>query len=463
MVNTVNFARHKLSLAIAVCSCLTPGILYAQDTQRENSTAEENVIVTGTRREGVAPSETLSPIDVLGGGEIAEQASFDITDSLSRITPSLNTQRFPIADGTAFIRPVTLRNLSPDQTLVLVNGTRRHRSALVNLQLAPLGTANQGSQGVDFSAIPSAAIKRIEVLRDGASAQYGSDAIAGVVNIILKDADEGLTLSAQYGSYFEGDGDRFSVSANAGFALGNDGFFNATIEHSTSDSTSRGNARPDAAQVASIVGAEQVPFNGLGQRWGDPDVEATKLFFNAELPIADNVQLFSNASYMDNETVSGFFYRGPVLDPSEQIAARATLQTDADGDFLPDNAPQSLIDSIVAGGLSPADYLVDDTSSPSGFVLRNPIFTQFPGGYNPEFGVNISDYAIVFGAKGGVNDFTWNIRGRLAENEVEYQISDTINPSLGRLSPTSFTPGTLIQEESSLNGDFTQAIRACSH
>lgn len=458
MVNTVSFSKHKLSFAIALYSCLLPSMVNAQQSQKENTTIEENVIVTGTRREGVAPSETLSPIDVLGGGEIAEQASFDITDSLSRITPSLNTQRFPIADGTAFIRPVTLRNLSPDQTLVLVNGTRRHRSALVNLQLAPLGTANQGSQGVDFSAIPSAAIKRIEVLRDGASAQYGSDAIAGVVNIILKDASEGLTLSAQYGSYFEGDGDRFSVSANAGFSLGDNGFLNATLEHSTSDTTSRGNARPDAQQVAGVVGAEQVPFNGLGQRWGDPEVDATKLFLNSEFVLTDNVSLFSNASYMDNETISGFFYRGPVLDPSEQFAARATLQTDANGDFLPDNAPQTLIDSIVAQGLNPVDYLVGDTNSPSGFVLRNPIFTQFPGGYNPEFGVNISDYAFVFGAKGEVNDFTWKIRGRLAENEVEYQISDTINPSLGRLSPTSFTPGTLIQEESSINGDFTQAV-----
>ena len=163
----------------------------------------EEVIVTGTRKEGLSPTETLSPVDVIGGSSITNQAAFDMTDSLSKLTPSLNTQRFPIADGTAFIRPVTLRNLSPDHTLVLVNGTRRHRSALVNLQLAPLGTINQGSQGVDFSTIPSAAVKRIEVLRDGASAQYGSDAIAGVVNVILNDASEGGSISAQYGEYSE--------------------------------------------------------------------------------------------------------------------------------------------------------------------------------------------------------------------------------------------------------------------
>lgn len=451
--------RHKLSLAISMMSAFSSGALYAQapDPSTDNVRLE-NVVVTGTRREGVSPLETLSPIDVLGGEQIANQASFDMTDSLSRVTPSINTQRFPIADGTAFIRPVTLRNLSPDQTLVLVNGTRRHRSALVNLQLAPLGTANQGSQGVDFSTIPSAAIKRVEVLRDGASAQYGSDAIAGVVNIILKDDDHGFNVSSQYGSYYEGDGDRFSFSVNGGLPLGNDGFVNATLEHSTTDTTSRGNARPDAAQVADIVGDDLVPFDGLGQRWGDPEVEATKLFINSALPINDYTSLYANVSYMDNTTTSGFFYRGPVLDPSEEFVARETLQVDANGDFLPDDAPQTLIDSILADNLNPADYLVADDDSPSGYVLRNPIYTLFPGGYNPTFGADLSDYSIVFGGRGETDNFTWDIRARLAENKVEYTISDTINPSLGILSPTEFSPGTLIQEESSINGDFTQSI-----
>ena len=217
----------------------------AISVQADDQTIEE-VVVTGTRKAGVAPTQTLSPVDVFGGDRLMSQGSFDLTDSLSAVSPSLNTQRFPIADGTAMIRPVTLRNLSPDHTLVLVNGTRRHRSALVNLQLAPLGTVNQGSQGVDWSAFPSAAIQRVEVLRDGASAQYGSDAIAGVINVILKDDDEGVSFSAQAGEYGQGDGDRFSFSANAGMSLTDKGFLNVTGELSSSDITSRGNARPDA-------------------------------------------------------------------------------------------------------------------------------------------------------------------------------------------------------------------------
>ena len=459
------YSKTKLCLAVTNGLCLCFGMSSTTGAADENADGKEiseEVVTTGTRRLGTSPTQSLSPVDVLGGDLVSEQGSFDVTDALSKITPSLNTQRFPIADGTSFIRPVTLRNLSPDQTLVLVNGARRHRSALVNLQLAPVGTINQGAQAVDFSALPSAAIERVEILRDGASAQYGSDAIAGVVNVILKNNDEGATISGQYGQYTKGDGDRFSTSLNIGTGLGDNGFLNSTIEYSTSDITSRGVARPDAAQVAGVVGASQVPFNGLGQRWGDPDVEALKLFFNAGIELSENTQLYGNLSYMKNETQSGFFYRGPVLDPSEAFNARTTLQIDTDGDFLPDAAPQALVDSITADGLNPADYLVPvgdvaGATSASGFVLRNPIFSQFPGGYNPTFGADLDDYAVVFGAKGETDGgLSWDLRGRYAENEVSYTISDTINPSLGRLSPTSFRPGVLTQKEYGLNADFVQ-------
>ncbi|MCW8127268.1 TonB-dependent receptor plug domain-containing protein [Microbulbifer halophilus] len=450
-----------LSLAIAAALALPVSGALAQEeiTPAADDRVLEEVIATGTRREGVSPTETLSPVDLVGGGSLEEQASFDLTESLSKVAPSFNTKRFPIADGTAFIRPVSLRNLSPDQTLVLVNGTRRHRSALVNLQLAPLGTNNQGAQAVDFSAIPAAAIERVEVLRDGASAQYGSDAIAGVVNVILKDDADGLTLSAQTGEYFEGDGTRNSLAANAGFALGDRGFVNATIEHSTADKTWRGAARPDAEFVGSVVGVENVPLDGLGQRWGDPEVETTKLFVNTGYDLSDSTELYGNFGYSDNSTISDFFYRGPVLDPEHEFGARPTLQADADEDFMPDPAPQSLIDSINAQGLTPSDYLVADDSSPSGYVLRNPIYAQFPGGYNPQFGADISDISAVVGARGEVaSGMSWDLRARTAENEVSYVLKDSINPSLGALSPTSFEPGTLTQEETSVNADFVQPI-----
>ena len=453
-------------LAVAIGAVLASSAALAQQS---SSAPLEELVVTGTRKVGLSATETLSPVDLLGGELLSEQASFDLTEALPRISPSLNTQRFPIADGTAFIRPVTLRNLAPDHTLVLMNGTRRHRSALVNLQLAPLGTVNQGSQGVDFAAFPAAAIERVEILRDGASAQYGSDAIAGVINIILKDAPEGGTASVQWGSYYEGDGDRLSVSGNIGLPLTGKGFVNLAGEYSTSEITWRGNARPDAVAFGEIVGEELVPLRGLGQRWGDPDVEALKFSVNAGLDLTEQVEAYGFATYMDNTTKSDFFYRGPVVTPVQPagLSARSTLQRDAlvnatnlpGSDGLPDYADQALIDDILDQGLDPADYLVADATSPSGFVLRNPIYTEFPGGYNPNFGADLSDLSVVLGLRGELAaHWSWDVRGRWAENEVEYTLAESINPSLGGLSPLSFSPGTLTQEESGLNVDFVRTF-----
>ena len=466
MKNLTDYMAKVLSVIIVVSLAVSPSISMSQDESTgKEADAIEEIVVTGTRRANQSYIETLSPIDVLAGATLDDQATFDLTDGLTKIAPFINTKRYPIADGTAFIRPVTIRNLSPDHTLVLVNGTRRHRSPLVNLQIAPLGTVNQGAHAVDFSSLPAAAVKRIEILRDGASAQYGSDAIAGVMNVILKDADEGFSVSAQGGEYYEGDGTRFSVDANGGISLGGRGFLNGTIEYSSADKTDRGIARPDATQVANVVGADLVPLDGKGQRWGDPDVETIKLFFNGAYDLTDNIEFFANVGYTDNETVSDFFYREPVLPPANMFTARTTLQIDTDGDFLPDPAPQSLVNSINTSGLNPSDYITADPTSPSGFVLLNPIHTMFPGGYNPDFGADITDESYVVGLRGEVEnwDLKWDISGRVQEGELVYRFfSETINPSLGALSPTEFVPGILTQEETGINADFIKTFEVGS-
>jgi len=454
----------RTALSIALLSALSA---HAQDQgssdktepKKKEVTEMTTIVVTGTHKAGLSPTESISPIDVYSGAQIENQGAIDLTDSLTKITPSLNTQRFPIADGTSFVRPVSLRDLSPDQTLVLVDGVRRHRSALVNLQLAPLGTVNQGAQAVDFSAIPANAIKRVEVLRDGSSVLYGSDAIAGVVNVILDDSPQGATVSSQYGEYSKGDGGRFRLDADAGFALGPAGFLHVSAEHETSDITSRGVARPDAAAIAAIVGNDKVPYNGFGQRWGDPDVDANKLFINAGFHISDTTELYGFGSYMKNETLSGFFYRAPVLPAQYKINGRSTLIVDANGDFLPDAAPQALVNGIRAQGLNPANYLTADGSSPSGFVLLNPIYNKFPGGYGPLFGADINDYEVVGGVRGEFNsDWKWDLHGRNAGNELDYRLENSINPSLGDLSPTSFHPGKLTQEEREVGADFVNTL-----
>jgi len=469
-------AINRKRLALAVIATLAAGAampVLAQETPQapQPETAQvqpeapaataaktpvelDELIVTGTRVQRRSPTESLSPIDVFRPAALEKQAAAELTDQLAVVVPSFNTQRFPIADGSAFIRPANLRNLPPDQALVLINGKRRHRSALVNLQAEPFGTVNQGSQAVDYGLIPAAAISRVEVLRDGASAQYGSDAIAGVVNILLNDNAEGVRVDSQYGSTFEGDGDKWRTSFNLGLPLTENGFLNLTAEYFESDFTSRGVPRADAAQVGEFLGRDQVPFNGLGQRWGDPNAKGIRSFANAEIALSENVSLYGFGSYADSKFDSSFFYRTPVGVPG--VAPRGTLMVDGNGDGVADSVDQALVDSIIAQGLDPNDYLTADGSSPSGFVALNPIHTRFPGGYTPTFAADIMDYEGVFGAKGELaGGLRWDVSLRQGEDRVYYKLINSINPSLGRLSPTSFEPGVLTQLERGANADFS--------
>jgi iron complex outermembrane receptor protein len=448
-----------IAFGIALASVGTAVAQEAARPAQEPASATEQVVVTGTRVQGRVSTETLSPVDVVSGADLADQASSDLTDQLRNISPSFNTQRYPIADGTAFVRPANLRNLSPDQTLVLINGSRRHRSALVNLQTEPFGTVNQGAQAVDFGIIPSNAIRSIEVLRDGAAAQYGSDAIAGVINVMLRNDTDGLELSGQYGKYGEGDGENLRVGANFGFALGDAGFLNAAAEYVSSDITSRGSPRPDAAAVAAVVGADRVPFDGFGQRWGDPDVQGVKVFVNGEIAPSETFAIHGYLSYADIENTSGFFYRAPVGVPG--VTPRATLFVDNDGNGRPDPVDQALINSIVARGLNPGNYVTADASSPSGYVALNPVFTRFPGGYNPTFGADVTDYAAVGGVRGELSGgLRWDVTARFGRDDMSYKLDNSINPGLGSTSPLNFRPGDLSQRETGLNLDFVYPIDA---
>ncbi|MFC3551306.1 TonB-dependent receptor plug domain-containing protein [Lysobacter cavernae] len=460
--------RNRLTVAVATALLSAASVpVLAQDSPQTSPPAPpprtaaprqspvdlDKLVVTGTRVQGRSPTQSLSPVDVFSPAELEKQASADFTDQLADIAPSFNTQRFPIADGTAFVRPANLRNLPPDQTLVLINGKRRHRSALVNLQTEPFGTVNQGSQAVDYSLIPSAAISRVEVLRDGSSAQYGSDAIAGVINILLNDYSEGVRVDAQYGSTYKGDGDKWRTSFNLGLPLGEDGFFNMTAEYFQSDFTSRGVARADAAAVGAFLGRDQVPFEGLGQRWGDPNGEGLRSFFNGEYAISDSVSLYGFGSYGDLKYDSSFFYRAPVGVPG--VAPRGTLFVDGDGDGVADPVDQAIVDGINARGLDPNDFLTADPSSPSGFIALNPIHVLFPGGYTPTLAADITDYEGVFGAKGELGGgLRWDVSLRQGQNEMIYKLINSINPSLGRISPIQFKPGQITQLERGANADF---------
>ena len=362
----------------------------------------DEIIVTGTRAAQRTLFESLAPVDVIDERSLEATVSDDLNDKLAQLVPSFNVQRLPAADGLAFIRPARLRGLSPDQTLVLVNGKRFHRSAHVGAR---------GAQGVDLAQIGSFAIGRIEVLRDGASAQYGSDAIAGVINLVL-DTDPGFRAFGQYSEYYEGDGAQVRLGGQAGVAIGDGGYIVATAEYTDANATSRTRQRPDAIAFQAANPGLAVP-NPV-QRWGQPDLQTVRLGLNAALPIGA-AELYAFGTYGAGEGVTDFNWRNP------------------------DGTPNTYNPSSVFPG----------------FNLRS----IFPTGFTPRFGQEDEDYQLVGGVRGSLGDaLRWDASASYGQNEVDYFIRETINASLGPQSPTEFRPGILRQKEFNLNLDLVYEL-----
>ncbi len=371
------------------------------DTQE--AAVMDRVIVTGTREASRTKFESLAPVDVLSEAAVQGSASAEFGDVLAQLVPSFNVQRLPLADGSVFVRPASLRNLSPDQTLVLINGKRLHRSALLG---------SRGSQAPDFGQIPSFAIKRVEVLRDGASAQYGSDAMAGVINVILKD-EPGFEGFVQYGQYFEGDGANYRVGGQGGLRLGQAGFLNGGAEWTTSDPTSRTRQRPDAITFQAANPTLQVP-NPV-QRWGQPETSALRANLNFAYEIVPAVSAYGFLTYGEGEGDSDFNWRNPVSTGS----------------------------------------VFNPSSAFPGFTARS----IYPVGFAPIFGQDDEDYQLSSGLRGtNGDDFNWDISASYGSNQIDYRIANTINASLGPLSPLAFNLGSLAQREFNLNSDFVYKL-----
>ncbi len=206
----------------------------------------EEVVATGTRGQPRSVTESMVPVDVISSDEFINQGGTDLSDLIRNVVPSYSVNTQPISDAATVVRPAQLRGMAPDQTLVLINNKRRHRAAVISW----LGNGvADGAQGPDISVIPSIALKQVEVLRDGASAQYGSDAIAGVLNFILKDDREGGSVEVRYGEFYEGDGAATQIAANIGLPVGDEGFVNLSLEYGESDPTDRSLQRDDAAAL----------------------------------------------------------------------------------------------------------------------------------------------------------------------------------------------------------------------
>ncbi len=393
-----------LGLAVA-------GVGYAQNSELQGESLEE-IVVTGTRRTDTTVAESASPIDIISGETLSATSFADMTDVLRTQVVALNVARFSSNDAAAFVRPFSLRGLPPDETLFLVNGKRRHRSAVVQLSNQPLA---RGSQGPDLATIPTIAIQQLEVLRDGASAQYGSDAIAGVINFGLKNAAAGGTIITRYGNFFAGDGADLQVQGNLGLPLTSDGFFNISGEYVSSDTTSRGAQRPDA-QALIDAGNSAVPVPA--QRWGNPEAEAARLFFNAGVPLSDRARIYAFGNYSESDGETAFFYRFPSATTNAGIFRSVPL-----------------------------------TALPGG--ARFSFLEVFPGGFTPIFGSEIEDQSLIGGVKGGLGSgLRYDFSGSFGQSDVAFNLQNTINPSLGPQSPQKFDVGTLQQRETNANADF---------
>lgn len=421
------------AIAVVTVSSLAQAAT-AQETATEEETAvQDTIIVTGARGKPRSVMDSPVPIDVLGAEDIAAVPFTDTNDVLKTLVPSYSLSRQPISDGGSFIRPASMRGLPTDKTLVLVNSKRRHRAALVSI-------GGSGTQGPDVATIPASALKSVEVLRDGAAAQYGSDAIAGVINFILKDNSSGGSASIDVGQYTEGDGLQYTLAGNYGFDLGGKGFVSVSGEYSKADATVRAApyceswacTDPSDPRFASGGGSFDDTLSGYSlesytaglpdanigdgdvvQPWGQPTSEALRFFVNAGYELGETAELYGFANYSQSESDGSFFYRYP---------GNGTIE----------------------------DLRLEDGS------LYSPL-EKFPGGFTPRFFGEVIDYSALGGVKGEIaGGFTYDVSGRFGHNEIKYTLKNTINPSMGPDSPTSFRPGDLINEEIQLQADFAK-------
>ncbi|MXZ56360.1 MAG: TonB-dependent receptor plug domain-containing protein [Gammaproteobacteria bacterium] len=431
-------------------------LIFGESTEQYE--ISEEVISVGTRTSDRSPIESTVPVQLFDEEEIESVATAtDLIDVVQRLVPSFNVSREPISDGASFMRPPFVRGLDSDKVLVLLNNKRRHKGALVRL-------GGSGTHGADIASIPVSALKAVEVLYDGASALYGSDAIAGVINFKLKDTRDSSSFTASVGEYTQGGGD-VRLTSNIGLPL-LQGFINLSAEYSDSSGTSRGQRYDlavgggsgltpaqsaevavdtngdgvpdrfgpdslteirdqDGAFLSLVWGADGIPDDTTPkyrenlanpeQVWGEPVREDAKLSANFAVPlysqIFGTVEFYGFGNWRDSESTGSFFYRRPGVGQLNPIRLR-------DGSIF-----------------NPRD--------------------RFPGGFTPKFTGNINDLAAVVGFRGHVFQYVdWDLSLRFGSSTMKYQLEDTWNPSMGPSSPTTFRPGELNSSELALNFDF---------
>jgi iron complex outermembrane receptor protein len=408
-------------------------LLLLAQAQAAQDEPLEQVVVTGTRVANRSALDTAVPVDVVSGEQLQNGGITEVNQALSVALPSYNFPRPGLADGTDTIRPATLRGLAPDQTLVLVNGKRRHSASLVNVN----GTVGRGSSAVDLNTIPNVIVQSIEVLRDGASAQYGSDAIAGVLNLRLREARDGGDLSVSYGwrdstydtptgtpdgripasvppadrptptwsappvlSRSVSDGETLTASLWKGLPLGESGFLTVAAEYKDQEHTERGGwdaRRQYPLLPGNVYDPRETTFDRFNSWYGEPDLDQKTIFVNAGYDFESGAHMYGWASYQDRDAKSPGFYR-----------------------------------------------LADDPSN------RN-VIEIYPDGFLPFIAPEVTDYSAAYGVRWKLGDWDMDSSLVYGKNKMEFTIENTLNRSLGTASPTTFDAGGFDYDQLVLN------------
>ena len=435
----------------------------------------ESLVVVGSRSRPRSILESPVPVDVVSKDDFARQGGADLTDLLRTLVPSFNINTQPISDASTVVRPANLRGLAPDHTLVLVNGKRRHRASVIHW----LGNGlSDGSQGPDLSPIPAIALRQVEILRDGASAQYGSDAIAGVMNFQLKDNHEGGSFEFKPGIYQYGDGRQFAVAGNIG--LGNpEAWTNLSFEYGGADPTIRSVQRTDALNM---INAGNFSVKDPAQIWGQPIVENDfKFFANYGASLTDTINFYGHANYARKRVEGGFYFRNPntrsgvfsttggetllvgdLRGLTAETAAWEARKQEAEvaGNEFTELSPHNADDIPITNHVPDPERLQAVKSDPNLFTFQE----MFPGGFTPRFGAFAWDSSVAVGVKGTALEealgkpLTWDVSGSFGRHHADFFIFNTVNASLGPDTPTYFDPGDYIQTDYNLNFDVTYPL-----
>ena len=459
-VTDVPTGTHTVQISLIGYSTVTRDIAVATG-QRTRLDAElsatavalEGLVAVGSRARPRTVTQSAVPIDAIASRDFVEQGDTDLNDLLRTVIPSFNVNPQAVGDAARIIRPASLRGLAPDHTLVLVNGKRRHRAAVITWIG---GGFADGAQGPDISSIPAIAVRQAEVLRDGASAQYGSDAIAGVMNFTLKDASSGGSIEFRTGTFMEGDGESYTLAGNIGLPLGNNGFANLSAEFGASNPTSRSVQRDDAA---ALIAAGNTHVRDPAQIWGAHTVDNDlKLWGNFGYFLRDGLQLYGHANQSTETVAGGFFFRNPNTRAGVySLDGGRTLLV---GDVL--DARDGVLDgSAGCPVVNITNWVPDPVALARVFEDPNCFTFQelFPGGFTPQFGGDAMDASAVAGVKGQTRGgLLWDASVGLGRNAIDFFIDNTVNASLGPESPSSFDPGIYQQSELNINVDLNYAV-----